>query len=94
MMERPKQVLVYVDGELEIGRPSPTVAVAHEPKRVWSLFRHTDPDDPPLLPFRPTHGTNAGLEDIVHDWSWRDGMLRYASRVTGGRVWLLLEYER
>lgn len=92
-MSRPRQALAYVHGELKIGRRPPTVEVAEEPARVWSLPRHTDPDAPPSLPFRPVHRENAWLEDRVHDWNWRAGRLTYASRVTGGRVWLLLEYD-
>lgn len=32
-------------------------------------------------------------EDVGHDWSWSRGKLRYNTMTTGGRVWLLLEYD-
>lgn len=69
------------------------LALAAEPKRVWTLFHYEDPERPPSLPFEPIHRHNAFLEDKIHDWNWSNGMFRYGSRVADSPVWLLLEYE-
>lgn len=90
-----RQVLVYFPHEMRIGHRTPPVDVPGEqekPARVWTLYRHTDPDAPPPLPFVPRHHVNAFLEDYVHDWTWRAGRLHYGSRAVPGKVWLLLEY--
>ena len=69
------------------------VRVQREPTRIWTLFTHTVEHPPPRLPFVPVMRHNAWLEDIVHDWNWQRGVLRYYSRVANGPVWLLLEYD-
>lgn len=70
------------------------VRLAKKPDRVWTLSGHRDQSQPPTLPFYPTHGYDAFLDDYVHDWNWRSGVFRYYSRVANGPVWLLLEYAR
>ncbi len=50
--------------------------------RIWTLYQHMDPDVKPELPYTPTHGMNAFLEDYVHDWNHQKGVLRYYSRGT------------
>lgn len=69
------------------------VAVAERPYRVWTLYDHMDPNNPPALPFQPHHNQNAFMEDVGHDWHWQNGRLRYFSRVMDRPVWLLLEYK-
>lgn len=64
-----------------------------EPDSVWTLPWHTDPDSPPELPFAPKHFDNAFYEDRFHDWTIRDGVFRYRSRVSEGHVWVLLEFK-
>lgn len=63
-----------------------------KPDRLWTLYGETDPDNPPVLPFRPSHQRNAFLEDEVHDWNMREGgaKLYYASRAAYGGCWVLL----
>jgi len=88
-----RQRLLYFPHSLENGKgPAPAVDLPEKPSRVWTLFRHTDENEPPELPIVPSHFHNAFLEDYVHDWKWRNGKFRYFSRVTEGPVWLLLEY--
>lgn len=90
-----EQRLLFFPHPLEIGKgPAPAVDLPEKPTKVWSLYHHTDEASPPDLPFTPTHMRNAFLEDYVHDWNWNGGKFRYFSRVTAGRVWLLLEYTR
>jgi hypothetical protein len=64
-----------------------------QPTRVWTLYRHTDPDHKPPLPYSPTHNVNAFMEDVIHNWSVSQGMFRYRSRVCEDPVWLLLEWD-
>lgn len=59
--------------------------------RVWTLYTHENPDVRPELPYTPVHHTNAFLEDYVHDWTHRGGFLRYGSRASEGKVWILVE---
>lgn len=59
--------------------------------RIWTLY-HTDPEAKPELPYTPVHGTNAFLEDYVHDWNHHKGLLRYYSRAIHSKVWILVEY--
>lgn len=49
------------------------------PSRVWTLIV-------------PRHNVNAFVEDEMHDWNIRNEVFRYASRVSEGSVWLLLEF--
>ena len=88
-----RQRLLYFPHELKMGERAPAVAVEEKPSRVWTLYEETDPDREPELPIRPVHLRGAFLEDYVHDWNWKDGQMRYYTRVMPGRVWLLLEYE-
>lgn len=87
-----RQVVVFYPHELKLGERAPTIPVDEKPKRLWTLF--ASPEAQPTLPIVPIHHHNAFLEDYLHDWNWRNGELRYGSRVTSGRVWLLLEYEQ
>jgi hypothetical protein len=68
------------------------VPLDKKPKRVWTLYSHTDPKKPPKLPITPIHLHGAFLEDYVHDWNWRGGKFYYGSRVMDRPVWVLLEY--
>lgn len=90
----PKQALVFVEQWTSVGATPKALplSVADEPKRIWTLFQHVEKSEPPTLPFVPQHNLNAFLEDKTHDWNWKNGVLRYYSRVAGSPVWLLLEY--
>lgn len=89
-----RQRVVYYPHTLKLGSSPPTIEVDEEPQRVWTLFANRGEEaNPPALPISPRHNVNAFLEDKVHDWNWKRGKFRYASRVCEGRVWLLLEYE-
>ena len=91
-----RQEVVFYPYDLMIGQQQRnTISVPKKPDRVWTLFRPPEgwPEEGPRLPIVPVHHHNAFLEDYVHDWNWRDGIMRYYSRVTIGRVWLLLEYK-
>ncbi len=61
--------------------------------RIWTLFEN-DPNKTPSLPIVPRHNGNAFLEDYVHDWHHEKtrGCIRYASRVSTGLVWILVEH--
>lgn len=72
--------------------PSDSLGATNCPTRIWTAFRNVDPGVPPQLPFAPHHGVNAFLEDKVHDWQWRNGVLHYYSRVADRPVWLLIEF--
>lgn len=87
-----RQEVFYFPHENHLGNAAPSVEMKDEPTRVWTLFWN-DPDKPPGLPIKPIHHQNAFLEDRVHDWNWDRGKFRYGSRVTKGKVWLLLEYD-
>lgn len=67
-----------------LGRP--------RPKRVWTLLSSEKPE----LPIVPRHHHNAFLETYVHDWDLTGGadccVFHYHSRLSGGGVWLLLEW--
>ena len=88
-----RQVLLYFPHSIELGKRTPSVELAEKPSRVWTLAGK-DPDVPPSLPISPVHGWGCFLEDFVHDWNWRKGQFHYASRVSSGQQWLLLEYEK
>lgn len=74
--------------------PERTIALAEKPRRVWTLISETneDPNVVPELPIEPHHLKNAFLEDQWHDWTWKNGILRYFSRVACHSVWILVEY--
>jgi hypothetical protein len=78
----PENRQVSVEGELN-GR---TV-------RIWSLYNHTDPNQKPDLPYTPVHHGNAFLEDYIHDWNHRQGILRYYSRAIFSNLWILVEFK-
>lgn len=60
---------------------------------IWTLYLHTDQNNPPQLPYYPKHHENAFSEDYCHDWNiTRDGKLKYNSRVSEGSHWALLEF--
>jgi hypothetical protein len=70
------------------------ISMERKPDRLWSLAvgRH-DPDaviDPemPLI-----HGQTAWVEDVGHDWRWRDGQLFYhPGGERDGGLWLALVF--
>lgn len=72
-----------------------TITVHRKPDRVWTLLGHSDRNRPPHPRLVPVHGQTAFIEERVHDWAWKEGVLRYYSRVVDRRdgVWLLLEYK-
>lgn len=112
MMKRRKQVVytrqevVFLKDWIPAGQPgagcvnkAKRVPIAERPGRVWTLYRESDENKPPVLPIIPVHNVNAFLEDYVHDWNevrGKDGklMLDYSSRVIDRPVWILLEYEK
>ena len=90
-----EQRLVFFPHTLELGKGlPPALELPERPSRVWTLYEYEDENTPPELPYAPQHMRNAFLEDFMHDWTWRNGQFRYFSRVTRGRVWLLLEYRK
>lgn len=62
-------------------------------KKVWTLYRYTDQNLPPPLPYLAVHNHNAWLEDFMHDWSIRQGQFHYGTRIMDRSVWVLIEYE-
>lgn len=84
----PKQKVLWIDQTSGL--------ISHDlslkPTRVWTLVYEKDENKVPSLPIHPVHDANAFLEDEVHDWNWRRRKFRYYSRVTSGKVWILLEY--
>lgn len=58
--------------------------------RVWTILGATDPNEKPE-PFVPVHLENAFMEDRVHDWDLKGGVLSYYSRIWGGETWILVE---
>lgn len=92
------QKLMFIEFLPKDSRPSrQAIPVAvdfteSEVGHVWTLYRHTDPNMPPALPYHPRHHVNAFSEDYVHDWNIdHQGRFRYASRVTDEPVWVLVE---
>lgn len=70
--------------------------VGFGPDFVWTLGRHRNEAEKPTLPFVPSHGYNAFLEDPIHDYVSRHGVFHYHSRIidlTKSGVWLLFEYK-
>jgi len=66
------------------------------PFRVWTVYSHTDPNAPPILPLSPRHNDGFFLEDYTHDWSMiSTHQMRYFSRVRDKEegCWLLLEWK-
>lgn len=66
-------------------------AVTTQPTRVWEVRGTARPE----LPYRPTHGVNAWLQDVGHDWSMRGpgGCLRYSPGGGHEGAWLLCEWD-
>ena len=58
------------------------------PERVWTLLAA----ERPQLPIAPRHHQNAFLESHMHDWDLVGDVFHYYSRLSGGGVWLLLEW--
>jgi hypothetical protein len=85
-----RQIPLWVPKPVKVMRPRVEYA-GTKPFRLWTLFTHTDQMCPPQLPFTPVHRENAFLEDYVHDWTIQDDVIVYASRVSDGDVWILLE---
>lgn len=86
----PKQVLVWIPA----GKAADRVAeVSQAPSRIWTLLFERNAEKKPDLPVIPIHNKNAFLEDHIHDWIWRNGVLRYYSRLNEGGTWALLEYD-
>lgn len=95
-----RQMLVYFHHQAQLGVSTPPVeipGVSKRPSRLWTMVHARDPDKSPALPVTPRHHHNAFLEDYIHDWNWRVkddvALLKYYSRASDGRVWLLLEYD-
>jgi hypothetical protein len=62
---------------------------------VWTLFRFTDRNLRPELPYQPTHHHNAFVEDPMHDWRIDEqNRFHYASRITDDPVWILVELKQ
>lgn len=74
------------------GRPAP-VLLASKPSRLYTIIGAQDEAVKPGLPISPVHLSNVFCEDIVHDWNWRDGVLRYFSRVMDRGTWVLVEFD-
>lgn|SRR5574338_656654 len=62
--------------------------------QIWTLYLHTDINNPPNLPFIPKHHENAFHEDYMHDWNIYNGKLKYGSRISEGNHWVLLEFKQ
>jgi hypothetical protein len=58
-----------------------------------------DPDVVPVLRILATgetymHNYEVFYEDHIHDWHWKDGVLRYFSRaIHEGKVWIRVEFK-
>ncbi len=91
----PRQVVLFLKDWYQPGSvmKARNVPLTEKPDTVWTLFRETDPNNPPKLPIVPQHRIKAFAEDYIHDWNWRRGELIFSSRVADGPVWILLEYK-
>jgi hypothetical protein len=83
------QAVLWVPESRHVELPGPERTAVNT--RVWTLYPYSDPDVRPELPYQPVHNVNAFLEDYVHDWTHRQGILQYGSRVSGGKIWILVE---
>lgn len=96
-MRDAKQKLLWVEWvpmpQLITGGKHVPVTLKKQPSRVWTVFTHTNKDEPPSLPLKPIHNHTAFLEDYVHDWNYNGSTFRYYTRVMDRSVWLLLEYD-
>jgi hypothetical protein len=89
------QKLIWMPKGRDVGAMALKCEVPYDgemPKRLWTLYFHDEESNPPILPFKPAHLTNAFLEDKMHDWDIREGKLHYYSRACEGGVWLLFEF--
>jgi hypothetical protein len=84
-----KQTVLWVPESRRVALEGPSRTAANT--RIWTLYHYESPDRPPELPYVPVHHSNAFLEDYVHDWNHEKGVLRYGSRASEGRVWILVE---
>lgn len=93
-----RQAVLWVPFGPKPGRPDGhhPVALGERPSRLWTLLmpEYNNPEKVPPLPITPRHQYNAFIEDSIHDWDHRKGMLYYFSRVTDRGTWVLLEYEK
>lgn len=89
-----RQRLIFYPYEQKLfSGPNPLIDLDEKPDWLWTLVLERDERSEPALPITPVHGRNAFLEDIMHDWNWRNGKLRYNNGIPNSGVWLLLEYE-
>jgi hypothetical protein len=58
--------------------PSHVVQFPIKPVKIWTAIPPLI--EPSAVPDVLTHHENAFIEDETHDWTWRDGRLRYYSR--------------
>lgn len=95
MKQTKKQELLWIPKGKDVGAFALKCEVPYtgeRPSRVWTLIGPTQESERPSLPIVPRHNVNAFVEDEIHDWNIRNGVFRYASRVSEGSVWLLLEF--
>ena len=92
-----KQIVLWAewakDSSRVIGGTFSPIPLEKRPDKVWTLYLEADKEKPPGLPFRPVHHHNAWLEDVIHDWNWRGGVLNYATRILTHSCWVLVEYD-
>ncbi len=68
--------------------------------QTGELISSVDANDPGLKPSLPadqggmevSHNFDVFLEDRVHDWQYRNGHLRYYSRINKGGCWIRCEF--
>ena len=83
------------------------VAIAEKPVRIQTVLPHkqfdhmtgafirqVDSYDPTVEPIveHVIHNATVFCEDEIHDWHWKDGVLRYFSRAVHGGVWIRVEW--
>jgi len=90
-----KQQLIWVPEGEDIGATLKLCNVPYNgpvPDRVWTLFKFTDENVKPDLPFDPVHWQTAFLESKIHDWDIIDNVFQYRGR-NNGKVWVLFEFD-
>jgi len=91
-----RQKLLWVPIGIDTGAPAlqcaPIAYRGKKPDRVWTLIYERDEAKKPVLPFMPSHNSNAFLEDRMHDWDIYNGKFYYTSHATDGGVWILFEF--
>lgn len=77
-----------------LGRRQVEVGGCKRPQRVWTLCLNLEESNKPELPYSPRHHHNAFIEEHLHDWNYRNGMLTYYSRTMDVKrgCWLLIEW--